>query len=338
MLSTFFCLHDISWKNGEIAFFYSLSFKNGVASLHSLEGFKGEERTEKCFPHMFYQWLLSPGIWLTHTQCVKAQGIMGLGFLYNTVDISVYIKKFLTSRSFWFPNGLVLKPLKGKWLSLKDGCVFVWSVDATGTEEEARRSSPPPGASLVVQMVKNLPTVRETWVQSLGREDSPREGNGYPLQYSAWRISWMEEPGGLQSTGSQRVGHDWATKQQAIFYLHLGLVLDMTEQLNDKWRQVIFYLHLGLADSQRERGTENGAGAWEKRWSVENWLTHGKAGLIQGLSGPITTPKWHDACGKGHDTFPYSEAESVHARTNCKLSTKGSKSWPGRACMSELGV
>ena len=214
MLSTFFCLHDISWKNGEIAFFYSLSFKNGVASLHSLEGFKGEERTEKCFPHMFYQWLLSPGIWLTHTQCVKAQGIMGLGFLYNTVDISVYIKKFLTSRSFWFPNGLVLKPLKGKWLSLKDGCVFVWSVDATGTEEEARRSSPPPGASLVVQMVKNLPTVRETWVQSLGREDSPREGNGYPLQYSAWRISWMEEPGGLQSTGSQRVGHDWATKRQ----------------------------------------------------------------------------------------------------------------------------
>ena len=36
------------------------------------------------------------------------------------------------------------------------------------------------------------------------------EGNGNPLQYSCWRISWTEEPGGLQSMGSQRVGHKWA--------------------------------------------------------------------------------------------------------------------------------
>ena len=196
-------------------------------------------------------------------------------------------------------------------------CVFVWSVDATGTEEEARRSSPPPGASLVVQMVKNLPTVRETWVQSLGREDSPKKG-------MATHSSIL--PGEFHGRRSLE-GYSPRDRKE----------LDMTEQLNDKWRQAIFYLHLGLADSQRERGTENGAGAWEKRWSVENWLTHSKAGLIQGLSGPITTPKWHDACGKGHDTFPYSEAGSVHARTNCKLSAKGSKSWPGRARMSELG-
>ena len=54
----------------------------------------------------------------------------------------------------------------------------------------------------------------------LGLERSPGEGNGNPLQYSclenpmdggAWRIPWMEEPGRLQSTGLQRVGHDWAT-------------------------------------------------------------------------------------------------------------------------------
>ena len=112
-------------------------------------------------------------------------------------------------------------------------------------------------ASLVAQMVKNPPAVQETWVQSLGWEDSfPGEGNGYPLQYSclensmdrgawwatvhgvsmsqtqlsdftftfhfhalekemathsstlAWRIPWTEEPGGLQSMGSQRVRHD----------------------------------------------------------------------------------------------------------------------------------
>ena len=39
-------------------------------------------------------------------------------------------------------------------------------------------------ASLVAQLVKNLPAIQETWVQSLGREDSPGEGKGYPLQYS----------------------------------------------------------------------------------------------------------------------------------------------------------
>ena len=44
-----------------------------------------------------------------------------------------------------------------------------------------------------------------------GSGRSPGEGNGNPLQYVAWRIPWTEEPGGLQSTGSQRVGHDLAT-------------------------------------------------------------------------------------------------------------------------------
>ena len=103
-------------------------------------------------------------------------------------------------------------------------------------------------ASLVAQLVKNPPAMPETSVQFLGQEDSPREGIGYPLQYSwvsqvaqtikicpqcrrhgfdpwvakiLWRREWKptlvfvlgespwtEEPGGLQSMGSQRVGHD----------------------------------------------------------------------------------------------------------------------------------
>ena len=42
----------------------------------------------------------------------------------------------------------------------------------------------------------------------LGSEIPPGEGNGSPLQYSYWRIPWKEEPGGLQSTGLQRVGHN----------------------------------------------------------------------------------------------------------------------------------
>ena len=62
--------------------------------------------------------------------------------------------------------------------------------------------------SLVAQMVKHMPAEQETQVQSLGWEDSPEEGNGNPLQYSCWKIPWTEEPSGLQSMGSQRVGHD----------------------------------------------------------------------------------------------------------------------------------
>ena len=62
--------------------------------------------------------------------------------------------------------------------------------------------------SLLAQMVKRLPTMRETWVQSLVREDPLEKEMAAHSSTLAWRIPWMEEPGGLQSMGSQRVGHD----------------------------------------------------------------------------------------------------------------------------------
>ena len=63
-------------------------------------------------------------------------------------------------------------------------------------------------ASLVAQLVKNLPSMCETWVQSLGQEDPLEEGMATHSSLLAWRIPWTEEPGGLQSMRSQRVGHD----------------------------------------------------------------------------------------------------------------------------------
>ena len=54
-------------------------------------------------------------------------------------------------------------------------------------------------ASLVVQMVKNLPVMRETWAQSLGQEDPPGKGMATHSRIPAWRIPWTEESGGLQS-------------------------------------------------------------------------------------------------------------------------------------------
>ena len=58
-------------------------------------------------------------------------------------------------------------------------------------------------AFLVIQMVKNLPAVQETWVQSLGWDDPWKKGMGTHSSILAWRIPWTEEPGGLQSTGLQ---------------------------------------------------------------------------------------------------------------------------------------
>ena len=61
------------------------------------------------------------------------------------------------------------------------------------------------GASLVAQMVKNLPAMWETRLQSLGQEDPLEKGMATHSSILAWRIPWTEEPGGLQSIGSQRV-------------------------------------------------------------------------------------------------------------------------------------
>ena len=60
----------------------------------------------------------------------------------------------------------------------------------------------------MVQMVKNLPAMWETWVRSLGWEDPLEKEMATHSSILAWRIPWTEEPGGLQFMESQRVGHD----------------------------------------------------------------------------------------------------------------------------------
>ena len=60
-------------------------------------------------------------------------------------------------------------------------------------------------ASLVAQMVKYLPAMLKTWVESLGQEDSLEKEIAIHFSILAWRIPWREEPGGLQSMGSQSV-------------------------------------------------------------------------------------------------------------------------------------
>ena len=79
-----------------------------------------------------------------------------------------------------------------------------------------------PGASLVAQTVKNLPAVRETRVRMLGWENPLEKGMATHSSILAWRIPGTEEPGGLQSMGSQRVGHDWAAISHSLIHQTLG--------------------------------------------------------------------------------------------------------------------
>ena len=64
-------------------------------------------------------------------------------------------------------------------------------------------------------MVKNLPAVQQTRVQSLSREDPLEKGIAMHSSVLAWRIPWTDEPGGLQSMGLQRVGHNLEPEHKA---------------------------------------------------------------------------------------------------------------------------
>ena len=69
-------------------------------------------------------------------------------------------------------------------------------------------------------MVKSLPAVRETWVRSLDREDPLEKEMATHSSILVWKIPWMQEPGRLQSMGSPRVVHDWATSLSLFTFRH----------------------------------------------------------------------------------------------------------------------
>ena len=83
---------------------------------------------------------------------------------------------------------------------------------------------------LVVQMVKNLPAMQETRFQSLGWEDPLQKGMATHSRILAWRIPWIEEPGGLQSVGLQRVRQDLATEPACTSLLR---ILSTAPELED---------------------------------------------------------------------------------------------------------
>ena len=90
--------------------------------------------------------------------------------------------------------------------------------------------------SLVVQMVKNLPAMQETCVQSLGQQDPLEEEMVTHSNILTWRIPWTQEPGGLQSMGLHRARHNWAMTQSKRTGLNIILLLPVSGTYLMKWR------------------------------------------------------------------------------------------------------
>ena len=85
----------------------------------------------------------------------------------------------------------------------------------------------------MAQAVQNLPAMQESWVHSLGWEDSLEKAMATHSSFLAWRIPWTGEPGGLHCTGSQRVGHGWTTSTHThkVWYYSLLLRTQMTSSM-----------------------------------------------------------------------------------------------------------
>ena len=138
----------------------------------------------------------------------------------------------------------------------------------------------------MAHMVKKLPAVWETWVWSLGWEDPLEEGLAAHSNILAWRISWMEEPGRLQSMASQRVGHDWPQKQQHT-YMWGFLAAQMVKSLPAM--QETWVWSLGQVDPlEKGMATFSSILTWRIPWTEEpgglqsmgsqrvwhNWMTN----------------------------------------------------------------
>ena len=77
----------------------------------------------------------------------------------------------------------------------------------------------------MAQKVKNLPAMQETWVLSLSQEEPLEKGMATLSSILAWEIPWTEEPGALQSMGSQKIGYNLATKQKQLNFLSLHFLI-----------------------------------------------------------------------------------------------------------------
>ena len=159
-------------------------------------------------------------------------------------------------------------------------------------------------ASLVAQTIKRLPAVQETRVRSLGWEDPLEKEMATHSSMLAWRIPWTEEPGGLPSMGSRRVGHDWATSLSFLsFYKNRGLLggsvvknppaTQETQVPSRGWEEPL----------EEEMATLSRLLAWETPWTEE-------PGGLQSMGSQRVGHNWSHWTEQQHKNRPFSPGPS----------------------------
>jgi len=130
-------------------------------------------------------------------------------------------------------------------------------------------------------MVKNLPTIQETWVQTLDQEDPLEKGMATYSSILAWRIPGTEKPGGILSMGSQRVRQDWTTNTQSVscvgpflsvLQTHLAIAISL-EGMMLKLKLQYFGHLMRKVDSLEKTMILGGIGGRRRRgWQRMRWL------------------------------------------------------------------
>ena len=169
--------------------------------------------------------------------------------------------------------------------------------------------------SLVAQMVKCLPTIWETRIWSLGREDPLEKEMAICSSILAWKILWTEEPGRLQSMGSQRVRHDWAPK------LWLFILLRIYEGGNPSEAQIGFM-------NWRDRAETPGKLRWpefiqqntreERTWQMEKPRDLGRLALQDTAHRQLISHAWDGELWKeGSERIKGNNAQSWSRNGAC---------------------
>ena len=134
--------------------------------------------------------------------CDQKRCLKWFQFFFNLLRCDLWPRITMTMQNLW---DSVKAMLRGRFIILQA------YLKKQEKNQINNRTLHPTWASLVAQRLKRLPPMQETQVQSLGQEDPLEKEMVTHSSILAWRIPWMEKPGRLQSTGSQRVGHDWVT-------------------------------------------------------------------------------------------------------------------------------
>ena len=148
-----------------------------------------------------------------------------LRMLYRFVIAFLPRSKGLLMSQLLSLSTVILEPKQMKSVTPHYFIIYLLWIDGTGSVLLQITFFCSAFGSLVAQMVKHLPAMWETWVQSLGWGNPLGKEMATHSSTLAWKIPWIEEPGGLQSMGSKRIRHNWVTS--ISFFLFLKNVIHL---------------------------------------------------------------------------------------------------------------